>query len=83
MLILPITKDFNKLLENSSLTTITTLGKLGRIMIVAVNLAIVLVVGVLSTKDGWANRTCKVFNVVFAIESSDVGTPQSSAAFVT
>lgn len=51
MLILSISEDLDKLLKNCRLTSVALLSKLGGVMIMAVNLSIVFVVAVLSTKD--------------------------------
>jgi hypothetical protein len=55
VLIGTIAKDFNELLENSSLAAIATLRELRRVVVVAVHLAIMFVVTVLSAKDSRAN----------------------------
>jgi hypothetical protein len=55
VLIGTISKDFNELLENSSLAAIATLRELRRVVVVAVHLAIMFVVTVLSAKDSRAN----------------------------
>lgn len=46
MLVLPITKDFDKLLEDRGLASIATLRKFGRVVVVTVDTAFVLVVAV-------------------------------------
>lgn len=51
-------------------------------MVVAVDAALMLVVTVGSTKHCGANRARKVFNVIFAIQRSDVGAPERLVAFV-
>jgi hypothetical protein len=43
-------------------------------VVMAVHVAFMLVVAVLCTKDGWAHRTRKVLDVIFAVERCDVGT---------
>jgi hypothetical protein len=55
VLIGTISKDFNKLLENSSLAAVATLRELRRVVVVAVHLAVMFVVAVLSAKDSRAN----------------------------
>jgi hypothetical protein len=42
-------------------------------MVMAVYVALMFVVAVLGTKDSRAYRTGKMFNVIFAIESGDIG----------
>lgn len=51
MLILSISEDLDKLLKNCRLTSVALLSKLGRVMIMTVDLSIVFIVAVLSTKD--------------------------------
>ena len=75
VLVLPISKYFDELLENSRLAAATSLSKLGGIMVMAVNLPVVLVVAILRPKDCWAEGASEVVNVVFAIERRDVGAP--------
>jgi hypothetical protein len=67
MLVLSITKDLNKLLENSGTTAIATLGKLGRIMVMAIYLSIMFVITVLSAKDCGTYRAREVVDVIFAV----------------
>lgn len=50
MLILPIAEDFDKLLQNRSMAAVATLGKLCRIVKVAIHFVFVLVIGVLRAK---------------------------------
>lgn len=83
VLILPITKYFNKLFEDGSLTTIAPLSKLGRIMIVTVYAPIMFIIAILSPEDGRAERAGEMVYVVFAIESSDIGAAQGAATLVT
>jgi hypothetical protein len=79
VLILTITKDFNKLFENSSLTAVAALSKLGRVMVVAVYVSFMFVVAVLSTKDGRTYRAGEMFDVVFTIERGNVGSTKSTS----
>lgn len=54
------------------MAAVASLGKLGRVMVMAVDLAFVFVVGILGTKDSWTYGAGKVFNVVFAIQGRDI-----------
>lgn len=47
-----------------------------------VYIAFMFVVGVLSTKDSWTDRAGEMFNMVFAIESCDVGASESTTTLV-
>lgn len=72
MLILAVAKDFDKLLENCSLTAIAALSKLGRVMIVAVDFSVMFIVAVLGAEDGGADGASEMFDMVFAFQSSDI-----------
>lgn len=52
-------------------------------MVMAVNLALVLVVTVLSSKDGRANGAGEVLNVIFVVQSRDVGSSEGASALET
>jgi hypothetical protein len=80
VLILPIAKDFDELLQDGGLAAIAALSKLGRVVIVTVHLSIVLVIAVLSPKHGWADGAGEVFNVVLAIKCSDIRPAKSATA---
>lgn len=54
MLILAVSEYLDKLLENGGLAATTALSVLRRIMVVAVDVAIVLVVAILSAEDSRA-----------------------------
>lgn len=82
VLVLAISEDLDKLFQNRSPAAIASLGELGRVVIVAVNLAIVFVVAVLRAKNGWADRAGKVIDMILVIESCDVRAPQGAIALV-
>ena len=82
MLIHAISEDLHKLLQNRRLTPVALLRKLGRIMIVAVDIPFVLVIRVLSAEDGGTDAAGEVLDVVFAVEGGDVGAAESAAAGV-
>ena len=67
MLILAIPKDFYKLLEDSRLTPIAPLSKLGGIVVMAIDLTIMLIVAILCPKNGRANGACEVIDMVLVI----------------
>lgn len=52
-------------------------------MVMAVDLALVLVIRVLGSKNGGAQRAREVLNMVFPLERRDVGPSQRTSAFVT
>jgi len=81
MLILPISEYLNKLLEDGCLTSIAALCELRRIVVVAIDFAVVLVVTVLRTKNGRTDRTGEVFDVIFALKGCNVRASQRATAF--
>ena len=83
MLILPISKDLHELLEDRGLTTVASLSKLGRIVIMAVDFIAVLVVAVLRSKDRGTNGACEMLNVIFSIQGRNVRTTKRSLTLVT
>lgn len=83
VLVLAVAKDFNKLLENGRLAAITFLCKLGRVVIVAVDLTIVFIVAILRAKDGRAHGTRKVIDVIFVVESGNIGAAQGPVTLMT
>ena len=82
MLIDAIAEDLHKLLQDGRLAAIALLGELGAVVVVAVDVALVLVVGVLRAEDGGADGAGEVLDVVFAVEGGDVGASQGAAAVV-
>ena len=82
MLILPVPEDFYKLLQDGRLAAIASLCKSGRVVVVAIDIALVLIVAVLGAKDCRTDGTSKVLNVVFAIESSDIRAAKGATAVI-
>lgn len=82
MLVLAITEDLDKLLENGGMTSMAPLCKLGRIVEMAVDLALVFIVGVLCTEDRWAHGAGEMLNVVLAIQGCNVGATESTTTLV-
>lgn len=83
MLILAVAKYLNKLFENGSMAAMAPLGKLRRVMEVAINLALVLVVRVLGTEDSWTYGACEMLDMVFAVQCCDVGATQGAPTLMT
>ena len=83
MLILSIPKDLHELLENCGLTTVASLSKLSRIVIMAVDFILMLIVAVLRSKNGRTDRACEMLNVIFSIQGRNVRTTKRSLALVT
>ena len=78
MLVLSVAENLDKLFENGGMTAVTPLGELGRVVVVAVDVAIVLVVAVLRAKDGRAEGTGEVLDVVLAVERGYVGASEGA-----
>lgn len=72
MLILTISKYLDELFQDCRLASITSLRESCRIMVVAVNLSIVLVITILRAENCWTYRTSEMVDMVFALESCDV-----------
>ena len=82
MLVLTVPEYLHKLLQDCRLTAITPLSVLGRVVIVAIDFTLVLVVAVLGTEDGGAHGASEMLNMIFAVESGDVGTTKSTPTFI-
>lgn len=82
MLVLAVAVDFDKLFEDGGLAAIAPLRKLCRVMVVAVDAALVLVVAVRGAEYGRTDRAGEVLDVVFPFESSDVGAAECLSAFM-
>lgn len=80
VLVLPIADDLDELFEDSRLAAIAFGSELRRIMVMAIDLAVMLVVGVLRPKDGWAYAASEVFNVVFALQRCYIRATQCTPA---
>jgi hypothetical protein len=72
MLVLAVAEDLNELLENGRLAAVAALCKSRRVVIVAVNVAVVFVIAVLRAEYSRAERACEVIDVVFAVEGCDI-----------
>jgi hypothetical protein len=62
---IPINLD--KLLENGGIATGTLGRKAGRVVKMAVHIAVMFIVRVLGTKERWADRACEMFDVEFLV----------------
>jgi len=82
MLVLTVAENLDKLFQDSSLTAVTALSELGRVVEMTVDLALMFVIRVLGTKDSRADRTCEVFDMVFAFQCRDVGPTKSTTTFM-
>lgn len=72
VLILTVPKDFNELLEDCCLTSVASLSKPSRVMVMTIHLPLVLVVAVLSSKNRGTYGAREVFNMVFPFQCSDI-----------
>lgn len=80
MLDTTVAEDLDELLEDGGPTAVAFLGEPCAVVVVAVDGAFVFVVGVGGAEDGRADGAGEVFDVVFAVESGDVGAAQGAAA---
>lgn len=83
MLILTIAINLDKLLEDCCLTSETALSKLCRVMVMAVDLPLMLVVAVLRSKYGRTHRAREVVDVVLLVEGGYVRTTKRRITLVT
>jgi len=72
VLILTVPKDFHELLENRCLTSVASLGKLSRVMVMTIYLPLVLVVAVLSSENRGTYGAREMFNMIFPFQCSDI-----------
>jgi len=72
MLVDTVAEDFHELLQDGGLTSIALLRELGRVVVMAVHVALVLVVRILRAENGWANAACEMLDVILAIQGGDV-----------
>lgn len=68
MLVLTISEDLDKLLENGCSTTIALLRELCRVVKVAIDLAIMFVVAILRSEHRRTHRACEVVDVVLSVQ---------------
>lgn len=78
VLIHSISENLHKLLKNGGLAPIALLRELGRVMKMAIHIALVLVVRVLCTEHSGAHGASEVLNVVLALQRSDIRSSQGS-----
>lgn len=83
MLIFPVPKDLDKLLEYGRMTAITPLSELCRIVIVAVHLILVFIVAVLSAENRGAYGASEMLNMVFAVQSCDIRPAKGPSTCIT
>jgi hypothetical protein len=82
VLVLSVAEDLHELLENGRLAAITALCELCRVVVVAIDIAVVLIVAILSAEDGRAKGACEVVYMVFAIESGYVGSSKGTPTLI-
>lgn len=64
------------------MAAVAALRELSGVVVVAVDIAVVFVIAVLSAKDGGTEGAGEVVNVILALESCDIGPSQGSATLV-
>lgn len=82
VLVLAVAIYLDELLEDGSLATIAALSEAGGVVVVAVDVGIMLVIAVLGAENSIAHGTRKVIDVVFSIQSSNVGASQGASTLV-
>jgi hypothetical protein len=82
VLVLAVSVNLNKLLQNCGPATSTLDGVAKRVMVMAKDLAVMFIVRVLRAKHGRADRACKVLDMVLVIQCCDVAPSQSLATGV-
>lgn len=64
------------------MAAIASLGELGRVVVVAVHVPVMLVVAVGRAEDSWADRAGEVVHVVLAVQGGYIGGAQGLATRV-
>lgn len=82
VLVLAVAVDLDELLEDGDLTPVAALSKLGRVVVVTVNVAVVLIIAILGAEYRVTERACEMVDVVFAVESGDVGTSERPSTLI-
>ena len=82
VLVLAVAVDLDELLENGRLAAVAALRELGRVVVVAVDVAPVLVVAVLGAKGRRAHGTGEVIDVVLSVDGRHVRAPQCAATIM-
>ena len=72
MLVLAIAEDFDKLFEDGRLAAIAALCEFCRVVVMAVDISLVLVIAVLGAEHSGTHGTRKVLYVVFTVQGGDV-----------
>jgi hypothetical protein len=67
MLILTIAENLHELLQNRCMTPVASLSKLGGIVEMAINPALMLIIRVLGAKNRWANGASEMLDVVLVV----------------
>jgi len=80
MLVLAVSIDLDKLLEDSGPAASALGGVTERVVVMTIDLAIVFIVRVLWSKDSRADRTGEVFDVVLVVQGGDVASPEGLTA---
>ena len=82
VLILPIAVDFHELLEDGGMATIASLSELCGVVEMAIDLRFMLIITVLGSENGRTDGAGKMFNVVFTLQRSDVGSAKRATTCV-
>lgn len=82
VLVLTVSEYLNELLEDCSLATIAALGKSCRVVVVAVDHAIVFIVAVFCAKSCRTDRAREMIDMILVIKCGYVGTPKSPSTIM-
>lgn len=82
MLVFPVSKYLNKLLQDCRLTACASLCKLSRVVIVTEHLILMFIVAILGPKDRWTHGAGKMLYMVFSIQGGNVRSAESTSALV-
>lgn len=77
--VLAIAVNLDELLQDRGPTSCAFDGVVERIVIVAIDLAVMFIVRVLRTKDCRTHGACEVLNVIFVVQRRDIGATKSSS----
>ena len=83
VLILTISEYLNELFQYCGLASITALRKLRGVVVMAIDLAIVLIIAILGAEYSWTHRARKVLNVIFPVEGGYVRASERTSASET
>jgi hypothetical protein len=73
MLSSPVSRNLDELFQYRSSTPMTSYGELRAVVEMTVYMSIMFIVTILWSEDGVAKRTREMFDVIFLVQSGDIG----------